>query len=69
MKKESLVKFDDMDMEVLSSDKELSSVNGGLIPIAGTIAETLIETILGIDINNNCHNCNDNCGCATNNKK
>ncbi len=59
MKAEVSVKFDDMDLEILSSEKELASINGGGI---GKVLKEVLDFV-GIEINNNCSGCNDNCGC------
>lgn len=57
MKTEVSVKFDDMDIEVLSSDKELAVINGG--GSAKVLKEIL--DFIGIEIDGNC-GCN-NCHC------
>lgn len=65
MKADVTVKFDDTDLEILSSEKELAAINGG--GSAGKIIKELLD-LIGIEFNNNCSNCNDNCSCSTNNK-
>lgn len=58
MEKKSLIRFDETDLELLSSEKELSEINGGK-----NVLTTIMES-LGIDIDGNCGSggCN-NCNC------
>lgn len=57
MEKKSLIKFDETDFELLSSEKELSEINGGKSLLASALE------MLGIEIENNgnCHGCNPGC--------
>lgn len=57
MEKKSLIKFDETDFELLSSEKELSEINGGK-----NLLTSALE-MLGIEIENNgnCHGCNSGC--------
>lgn len=61
MKAEVSVKFDGMDLEILSSEKELASINGGGV---GKVLKEVLDFV-GIEVDGNC-SCN-NCNC-TNNK-
>jgi uncharacterized protein (UPF0212 family) len=61
MKAEVSVKFDDMDFEVLSSESELASINGGGV---GKVLKEVLDFV-GIEVDGNC-SCN-NCNCTVNN--
>jgi len=52
MKKNSIVKFDEIEMDMLTSKKELQDINGG------NVITSILKSI-GIDVNNNCHGCNN----------
>lgn len=58
MKNSSLVKFDETEIELISSEKELSEINGGK-----NLLTSILESI-GIDVDGNCGSggCN-NCNC------
>ena len=55
MKKKNLVKFNEFEIEVLSSESELAAINGGG---KGSGALEILEILLGGGIN-----INGNCGC------
>ncbi|WP_218420553.1 hypothetical protein [Segatella copri] len=55
MKKKNLVKFNEFEIEVLSSESELAAINGGG---KGSVALEILEILLGGGIN-----INGNCGC------
>lgn len=55
MKKKNLVKFNEFEIEVLSSESELAAINGGG---KGSVALEIFKILLGGDIN-----INGNCGC------
>ncbi|MDE6445098.1 MAG: hypothetical protein K2K64_11885 [Muribaculaceae bacterium] len=61
MKTEVSVKFDEMDLEILSSENELASINGGGL---GKVLKEVLDFV-GIEIDGNCA-CN-NCNCPKNN--
>lgn len=56
MEKKNLVKFDNIELEMITSDSELSEVRGGKINLG-----TLLDLLMGgsSEVNNNC-NCNCN---------
>lgn len=54
-KKKNLVKFNEFEIEVLSSESELAAINGGG---KGSVALEILEILLGGGIN-----INGNCGC------
>lgn len=53
MKKKNLVKFNEFEIEVLSSESELAAINGGG---KGSVALEIFKILLGggININGNC---------------
>lgn len=55
LKKKNLVKFNEFEIEVLSSESELAAINGGG---KGSVALEILEILLGGGIN-----INGNCGC------
>ena len=55
MKKKNLVKFNEFEIEVFSSESELAAINGGG---KGSVALEILEILLGGGIN-----INGNCGC------
>lgn len=55
MKKKNLVKFNEFEIEVLSSESELAAINGGG---KGSVALEIFKILLGGGIN-----INGNCGC------
>ena len=55
MKKKNLVKFNEFEIEVLSSESKLAAINGGG---KGSVALEILEILLGGGIN-----INGNCGC------
>lgn len=59
MEKKSIVKFDDLDIEVLSSEHELVELTGG---DGKSLLQEALE-LLGVDINAGNCNCN-NCNCS-----
>ncbi len=56
MKNSSLVKFNETEIELISSEKELSEINGGK-----NLLTSILESI-GVEIDGNCGGCN-NCNC------
>lgn len=54
-KKKNLVKFNEFEIEVLSSESELAAINGGG---KGSVALEIFKILLGGGIN-----INGNCGC------
>ncbi len=52
--KKNLVKFDELEIEVLASESELAAINGG----KGSLPMEILEILLGGGIN-----INGNCGC------
>ena len=57
MKKKNLVKFNEFEIEVLSSESELAAINGGG---KGSVALEIFKILLGGGIN-----INGNCGCKS----
>lgn len=55
LKKKNLVKFNEFEIEVFSSESELAAINGGG---KGSVALEILEILLGGGIN-----INGNCGC------
>lgn len=55
MKKKNLIKFNEFEIEVLSSESELAAINGGG---KGSVALEIFKILLGGGIN-----INGNCGC------
>lgn len=66
MKKENLVKFDELEIDILASEHELSHVRGGaaIHPIIPVVIAVLADVLSDDDggTNNNC-GCTNNCGC------
>lgn len=56
MKKEQPIKFDSLELEILSTEDELTEVNGGK-----NIFQSALE-LLGLELNGNNCGCN-NCNC------
>lgn len=53
MEKKSLIKFENVELELLTSESELSEVCGG----KGSILSTVLDILTDITININCHDC------------
>lgn len=58
MEKQNLVKFNGLELEVLTSENELSEVRGGKGSI-GAVIDAIIDLLAGGDETNG--NCNCNC--------
>lgn len=56
MKAEMIVKFDDMDLEILSSEDELVAINGG------GIGKAINDVLMGMGLNIKCTT--NNCKCS-----
>lgn len=53
MEQKSLIKFENVELELVTSESELSEVRGGKGGVLGTIIDILGDIVINI----NCHDC------------